>query len=224
MILVSSLFCLLAFQSPNPAPDPASTDPATSNAYKPTSINLGLGAIVPGDVPYQSLSGQERRELWVNSNFVNPRVYLRSVLVTIPEHTANNPAAWGQGWDAYGQRMGSRFARYGISSSIEHLGSAALGHDPRYISCRSCQTKLGRLKHSFVYNFLTYNRQGRPVLHVSHLAGQFGSEMIAASWIPGRTWRSELVPGIVEQVSLGWLSNIAREFAPEIKRLLRRKK
>lgn len=198
------------------------TDPAGD--FKPTSVNLGLGALVPGDVPYRPLSNAERRELWFNSNFVNPRVYVRSLLLTIPEHTSNRPAEWGTGWDGYGQRVGSRFARFAISSSIEHAGSAALGHDPRYISCRNCQSKWARLKHSFLYNFLTYNRAGRPVLHVSHLAGQFGSEMIAASWIPGRTWKSELVPGMVEQVSFGWLSNIAREFSPEIKRLLRRKK
>ncbi len=145
-------------------------------------------------------------------------------MLTIPEHTANRPAEWGPGWDGYERRVGSRFARFAISSSIEHAGSAALGHDPRYISCRNCNSKWSRVKHSFLYSFLTYNRQGRPVLHVSHLAGQFGSEMIAASWVPGRTWKSELVPGVVEQVSFGWLSNIAREFAPEIKRLLRKKK
>jgi hypothetical protein len=191
--------------------------------YNPTSVNFGLGAVVPGNVPYQPLTSKERTALWFNSNVLNPRVYLRSVLLTIPEHTSNSPAAWGQGWDAYGQRVGSRFARFAISSSVEHAGSAALGHDPRYISCRNCTSRWGRLKHSFIYNFMTYNRNGKPVVHVSHLAGQFGSEMIAASWIPGRTWRSELAPGLIEQVSLGWLSNIAREFSPEIKRLISRK-
>jgi hypothetical protein len=198
--------------------------PPAEPAYNPTSMNLGLGALIPGNVPYQPLTGEERRKLWFNSNFRNPRVYFRSVLLTIPEHTANSPAAWGQGWDAYGQRVGSRFARFAISSSIEHAGSAALGHDPRYIGCRDCKSVWRRLRHSFVYNFVTYNRDGKPVVHVSHLAGQFGSEMIAASWIPGRSWRSELVPGMIEQVSLGWASNIAREFAPEIKRLVLRKK
>jgi hypothetical protein len=59
-------------------------------------------------------------------------------------------------------------------------------------------------------------------LHVSHLAGQFGSEMIAATWIPGRRWNDKFLPGVIEQVSFGWASNLAREFAPEIKRLVRK--
>lgn len=191
--------------------------------FDPTSINLGLGGLVPASAPYRPLTMSERGEFWFNTNFVSPRVYIRAVALTIPEHTANSPEVWGTGPDGYAKRVGSRFGRFAIASSIEHAGSAMLGHDPRYISCRGCRSKGSRVLHAFKYTFFTYNRDGRPVPHISHLVGQVGSEFIAAKWVPGRTWRTELAPGLIEQVSLGWVSNIAREFAPELKRVLRRK-
>lgn len=111
-----------------------------------------------------------------------------------------------------------------MSSSINHGMSGLLGHDPRYISCRGCKGVGHRLWHAFVYEYMTYNRHGRPVFNISALAGQVGSEAIASTWIPDRSVGAQIKKGLIEQVSIGWLSNVAREFSPEIKKLFKRKK
>lgn len=227
MLALSALPLAMGQEAPSattPLEAPPESEAQPAPDFEPTSVNLGLGGLVPASAVYRPLTLHERGEYWFNTNFVSPRVYIRAIALTIPEHTANSPEAWGTGWDGYGKRVAARFGRFAISSSIEHAGNAALGHDPRYISCRDCKSKISRVGHAFKYTFLTFNRHGKPVLNVSHIAGQVGSEFIAAKWVPGRTWRHELAPGVLEQVSLGWVSNIAREFAPELKRALTRKR
>ena len=214
--------CLaLAFSQDQAPPETSPKPPATPD---PTSINFGLGAIADASQPYVPLTAEERARLWAKNNFVNPRAYLRAFVFSIPQHQNNNPPEWGTGAAGYLRRSGSRYARFTISSSIHHGLAGALGHDPRYISCRNCKGVGHRLWHSFVYEFLTYNRDGRPVFNVAAVAGQFGSEAIASTWIPNRTVGHQLKRGLTEQVSFGWLSNVAREFSPEIKRLFKRKK
>jgi hypothetical protein len=220
MLSVPVLLMAMLLQSADPIAKPQ----AKPDEFDPTGVNLGLGGIIPANVPYQPLTGKQRWSMFVNSTAANPSLYARIVILTVPEHLNNTPEQWGQGWGALGKRLGSRTARLTISTAIEQGGNAMMGHDPRYVSCRQCTSTAGRIKHSFYYTFLTYNRQGKPVFNYGNIAGQVGSEVIAASWIPGRTWRSELGIGMAEQVGFNWLANIAREFAPEIKRLLPRKK
>lgn len=202
----------------------AAVTPAAKENPGATSINYGLGAIAPANQPYIPLTPEERWRLWAKNNFVNPRSYARAFVFSIRQHQNNSPPEWGTGAEGYFKRAGSRYARLTLSSSIHHGVAGMLGHDPRYISCRDCKGVGRRLWHSFVYEFMTYNNAGRPVVNVGALAGQFGSEAIASTWIPNRTVGVQLRKGLIEQVSIGWLSNVAKEFAPEIKRAFKRKK
>lgn len=220
MLTIGVLFLIALAHAQEPvAPEAPAPKPAD-----PTSINFGLGAIAAASGPYVPLTPEERWRLWAKNNFVNPRAYLRAFVFSIPQHQNNNPPEWGTGAAGYLRRSGSRYARFTLSSSIHHGMAGMLGHDPRYISCRDCRGFGRRIWHSFVYEFMTYNRDGKPVFNVSAVAGQFGSEAIASTWIPNRTVGHQLKRGLIEQVSLGWLSNVAREFSPEIKRVFKRKK
>lgn len=103
-------------------------------------------------------------------------------------------------------------------------GAAVLGHDPRYVASRKRERGWKRFAHSFTYTFMTYNSKGKPVFNIAHLGGQVASEFIAAQWTPHPNVRNGLISGLTEQVTSGWLTNIAREYAPELKRFLARKK
>lgn len=201
---------------------PATAIPAASvpaPAADAATINYGLGAYAPGDQPYRPLTGEERRRLWVNTTFKNPRNFARSVLFTIPEHTSNSPEQWGQGWDAYSARVGSRMARLTISATLQNGFAAALGHDPRYIACRGNCGVWKRVRNAFIFEFFTFDRNGRRVFNIAGVGGQLASEAIAGTWLPDRSVGGQIRAGMIEQVSFSWMSNLAKEFAPEIKRL-----
>lgn len=214
LCVLGSLAILRAQDSPTP---PVS---AKSEA---TSLNMGLGAIVPHGQPYRPLTAEERWHLWAKNNFANPRAYAASLVLTLPQHFDNSPPEWGEGPGGYVRRAGSRYSRFTISSSITHSMAGLLGHDPRYVPSKS-KNPVRRIAHAFVYEYFTYDRHGRTVFHISNMAGQFGSEAIASTWYPGRNVKDQILSGIGEQILFSWFSNIAREFAPEIKRIVKKRK
>jgi hypothetical protein len=200
------------------APPPAPT------AKEATSINFGLGGIVSPDKAYRPLTLEERTAYWAKSNFTSPRSYIRTFGLSIPQHLNREPEEWGGGWGGYFRRSGSRAARFTLASTIEMGGAALIGHDPRYVASRKGERGWKRFGHSLTYTFLTYNNQGKPVFNISHLGGQVASEFAAAQWTPHSNVRRGLIVGLTEQITFGWISNIAKEYAPELKRFLGRKK
>ncbi len=210
-------------QSQAPA-SPQAQEPQTPSSAEATSINFGLGGIVSPDKAYRPLTFNERVSYWAKSNFTSPRSYVRTFGLSIPQHLNNEPPEWGEGAVGYLRRSGSRAARFTLASTIEMGGAALIGHDPRYVASRKGERGWKRFGHSFTYTFLTYNNDGKPVFNISHLGGQVASEFIAAQWTPHSNLGRGLTMGIVEQVTFGWVSNIAKEYAPELKRLLSRKK
>jgi hypothetical protein len=168
------------------------------------------------------MTGKERMRLWVNTSFKNPRNYARSVLFTIPEHTSNTPEQWGQGWDAYSQRVASRMARLTLSQTLQQGLATPLGHDPRYIACRGNCSVWKRVRNAFLFEFLTFDRKGRTVFNIAGISGQLASEAIAGTWLPDRSVGAQLRAGMIEQVSFAWMSNLVKEFAPEIKRAVQK--
>jgi len=221
LILAPLTFCLLLVDSQDGNPKAAQTTPPTQEA---TSVNYGLGGIVPTNQPYRPLTGGERARFWAKTNFTTPPVYLRAFLFTIPEHRSNRPSEWGPGAAGYARRAGSRAARFTMLSSVEMAGAAVLGHEPRYVASRDGQKGFARFAHTFQYVFMTYNREGKPVLHVSRFAGQVVSEGIASAWIPRSDLRRSLTRGVGEQVAISWMSNIGREYGPQLIRKFSRKK
>ena len=101
-------------------------------------------------------------------------------------------------------------------------GAAVLGHEPRYVASR--QKGFARFAHTLQYTFMTYNREGKPVLHVSRFAGQIVAEGIASSWIPRTDLRRSLTRGVGEQMVISWMSSIGREYGPQLLKKFARKK
>ena len=186
-----------------------------------TSANLGLGGIQRGLI-YKPLSNEERWKLWLNTNFANPGAYLRAFGPAIADQSNGIPDSFPSGAKGYAARVGSRFGRFALAGTIQTTMGQALGHDPRYIA----STRTGtwpRFRQAFLYNFLTYDRNGHTVLDVSTLTGQFVSEALFAHW-SGQRWDVKGYQGLAQQFAFGWTINLAREYWPEIQRTLKFKK
>ena len=194
---------------------------------KPGAINVNwlYGAYVPKEVPLETLSAHERRQLYMRQTYLTWGIYFKTAFFAVGDQVAESPPEWGSGIGGYGKRMASRYGQFAIQNTLSSAGNYLLRYEPRYERCR-CSGTWPRIRHAVVRNFITYNRtetERRPQLAM--YGGAMGAGMIASTWQPGasRPW-VEGYQSMATQAAFGSLSNIVGEFAPEITRLLKRKK
>ena len=101
--------------------------------------------------------------------------------------------SYGQGWAAYGQRLGATFAG-GYSKIL--LGDAVLPslfhQDPRYFYQGTGTTK-SRLLHALSTPFITRGDDGRREINYSNILGDLASGAIANSYYPSQDRGAGLV-------------------------------
>jgi hypothetical protein len=100
------------------------------------------------------------------------------------------------------------------------------GFEPRYDRC-GCEGAWLRIRHAVVRNFITYgggeDKRIRP--QIMSYAAAFGAGVTVASWEPDNP--SVLPKGyqsVVTQAWVGVVVNALAEFAPDVKRMLRKNK
>jgi hypothetical protein len=121
--------------------------------------------------------------------------------------------SFGQGWDAYGQRLGATFAG-GYSKILigDALLPSLLHQDPRYFY-QGVGTTKSRLLHAMSCAFVTRGDDGRREINYSKLIGDLASGAIANAYYPsqdrgaGLVVRSSLI-GMGGRMALG----IVQEF------------
>ncbi len=169
---------------------------------------------------YTPPSGEERLRLYLRRAFWSPGLPFRVAAPAVASHLADRPQEWGQGSAGFGRRLADRYARVVLKESYEAAGAAALGHDVRYHpSGRS--GAWGRAGYALAATVVTRDRHGASVPHVARLGAAFAAEFTGNAWMPaGYRSRTESVRSVAIGLSFTGLANLAREFAPEIKRLL----
>jgi hypothetical protein len=97
------------------------------------------------------------------------------------------PPDWGQGWDAYGQRVGSNFGIHLITQTTRYGLARAFGEDTIYYRCE-CSGALPRLKHALI-STVTARRgeDGHRTFSFSQIVAPYaGTEIAVLAWYPGR--------------------------------------
>ena len=177
------------------------------------------GCVVKASLP---LTAQERWEDYVRRSFSPKSIGIRVARNATTNLWSNNPPEW-DGAGGYGKRVASDVARSWIRRGMESAGAAALGHDPRYIPC-PCENPWKRVGHAFTQSFLTYDNDGDRVFGYARVGSRYASSMIETTWFPDRYgWKDGLREGTQSFVSVG-VFNIVREFWPEIKGKIKRRK
>jgi hypothetical protein len=128
----------------------------------------------------------------------------------------NTPHEWGQGWDAYGKRLGSNLGYNAVRQTIAYGSSVALGEDNRYFL--SHKHGLARIGYALVSTVAARKSDGRRTFSFSSVAGVAGASAISSIWGPpsykgiGNIAQNA---GISLSVTAGF--NIVREFLPELR-------
>jgi hypothetical protein len=102
-------------------------------------------------------------------------------------HNAGIPPDWGQGWDAYGARVGSDFGINLFTQTARYSLAEAFREDTIFYRCE-CTGFLPRLKHALI-STVTARRgdDGHRVLSFAAIAAPYaGTEAAALLWYPNR--------------------------------------
>lgn len=219
IVFAFSATCCLA-QQPAPAPTPA---PAAKPDANEINVNWLYGAYLPRDVPLKPLTRHQRKQLYFRQTYTTWGIYAKTAFFALGDQAGDSPPEWGEGFGGYAKRFGSRFGQFAIQNTFSATGNYLLHYEPRYEVCR-CSGAWPRVRHALARNFVTYNateHEIRPQLAL--YAGAMGAGMIASTWKPGPTdpWRNGY-QAMLTQAVFGCMTNIIGEFAPDIKKLVKK--
>ncbi len=192
-------------------------DPA---ALKVNAIT-GIGNADP--INYAPLTGKERWHFYLNQNFTTPAAVIAPMFSASMDQMTGQPQEWGGGMEGYGRRVASRYGAGLVQGSVQSGMCALLGQEPRYVRS-SESTILGRMRHAFLYGFITYNNEGKRRFAIATLGSYYVSSMTAIMWMPERfTVAGDGVREGNRQVIFSGVVNQLQEFWPDIRRIVFRR-
>jgi hypothetical protein len=177
------------------------------------------GVYVANNQPLLSLTGAQRREIYLRQTLTTPGAYMKRMFAAGIDQASGTPRQWDDGWAGYAERFASREGQFITANTIAALGNAELGYEVRYDQCK-CEGFWPRARHAIVRNLMTYDRSEkhwRP--QVALYGGAFGGGMLAAAWKPdGQNVFAQGAIGMAGQLGWGTLLNVVTEFSREINR------
>jgi hypothetical protein len=206
----------------------AEGDKQNTQTQKPDeqiNVNWLYGSYVPKDVPLEPLNGRMRFKLYVRQTFTTPGIYFKTTFFALHDQARDTYPQWGDGFGGFAKRLGNRHAQFIIQNSVASVGNSILRWEPRYDRCR-CDGFWPRTGHAVARNFVTYDRTEKSLRpQIMPYLGAFAGSAISTTWQPGNpSWSTKGYQGAITQIFVGIGINWIGEFAPEIMRVLHRKK
>jgi hypothetical protein len=130
-----------------------------------------------------ALSPGGKFKIFVNQS-ISPAYILGASVSAAFNQATNTPGSTGQGWDAYGTRIGYAMGRASSTSFFgTFLFASILRQDPRFFP--ESHPSLGRaLKYSAKRLVITRNDKGNDVFNTSGLLGPLAAETLANVYLP----------------------------------------
>jgi hypothetical protein len=188
-------------------------------------VNWLYGAYIPKDAPLVALNGKQRFKLYIRQTFTTPGIYIKTGFFALHDQVKNTPSDWGDGFPGFVKRVGYNQGTNIIQNSFTSLGQGVVGWEPRYDRCK-CDGVWPRLRHAFIRNFITYDRSEQSIRpNIMPFAAAFGAGAIGATWNPNNpTITVKGYQSVITQAWVGVIINDLGEFAPDVKKWLRRHK
>ena len=172
---------------------------------------------------YSPMTKQERWKDYERQNFESYGAFFQALFTGLGDYSGNAPK-WDSGLAGVSEHVGSEFASFTIAGTIHSSLAATLHQDTRYFHC-SCRGGFHRTLHAVGRTFFTYGDNGHIYPDVSGLAGIYGGSMLTTEWYGGKytatgygVRQANIAVGITSAVY------VIREFSPEIRQAIRRRK
>src|SRR5437868_7097370 len=115
----------------------SSTQNSTESAAQhQLDVNWLYGAYIPKDVPVIPLNGRQRYHLFIRQSFTSPGIYIKTGFFAIHDQVESSPPEWGDGFEGFAKRVGTRQTQFLLQNSFTSLGNAMVGWEPRYDRCK----------------------------------------------------------------------------------------
>jgi hypothetical protein len=168
-------------ESPPPKTEPAGAVGTTSKfiGYM-TNRSIVFPDIATSPGP---LGTAGKFKIFINQS-ISPAYILAAASSAAVDQARNVPAAWGQGWGAYGNRFGADMARASSNSFFATFLFACIFHqDPRFFP-QNDPAFWGGVKYSAERLLIIRNDAGYNVVNSSGLLGPFAAEGLANAYLP----------------------------------------
>jgi hypothetical protein len=182
--------------------------------------SLNWNSRVSGD---QELTAGERLKLYLHNNFVSPGAAVRALGPALGAQLSGRPKEWDKDGAGFARRVGVNVAMFTTRDTVQAIGTAMQGHDPRYQRCE-CSGAGRRFRHAFSGMWMMADGQGVRRFDVSNFGAAFAGGFVGASLYPDAY--SVRVKGLQlghQQLAQTLLRNIGVEFGPDIKKFFKQK-
>lgn len=179
---------------------------------------------VEGAKDIKPISSKEKFKLAIEAP-IDPYSFMIAGVVAAKAQALNDPESWGQGWAAFGKRYGAAVADQTLGPLMTTGVFPSLLHqDPRYF-----QLGTGTFKHRFGYAFsrlfVTRTDSGHSQFNYSEFVGNAAAAALSNLYYPPENHNvSSNLNTYATQIAIDLLGNELKEFWPDMKRKLFKKK
>jgi hypothetical protein len=162
-----------------------------------------------------------RRKFYIASkdSFDYPIYFLSGVFAGISQLDNQNPS-FGQGLKGYGKRYGTAYVDQILGNMMtEAIVPTLLHEDPRYFR-RGTGGKWGRTAYALTRIFVTRTDAGLNRINTSELLGNSMAVAISNAYYPATRNAADNLEKLALQCGTDALSNMLKEFWPDVKRKL----
>jgi hypothetical protein len=163
-----------------------------------------------------------KRKFYIASkdSFDYPIYFLSGAFAGISQLENQNPS-FGQGLKGYAKRYGTAYVDQMLGNMMtEAVFPTLLHEDPRYFR-RGSGGKLGRTAYALTRIFVTRTDTGLNRINASELLGNSAAVAISNAYYPATRNVEDNLQKLALQCGTDALSNILKEFWPDVKRKLR---
>jgi hypothetical protein len=168
---------------------------------------------------YQPLTAKQKFTIASKDSFDYPLVGLAAVIAAYGQWDNSHPE-FGQGWAGYGRRVGTSYADQAIGNMMtEGIFPSLLREDPRYFR-RGHGSIKSRAFYAATRVFVTRTDSGGTRFNFSELLGNAAGTAISNAYYPDDRDVADNVEKLGSQIGIDALSQVLKEFWPDIKHKL----
>jgi hypothetical protein len=170
-----------------------------------------------GSAPFKPITARYKMTIAVKDSFDGPLYFIGGLFAGIYQWENQNPS-FGQGMNGYAHRYIASFADQSIGNMMtEGVMPSLLHQDPRYFRQGTGSIK-SRLAFAVTRIFVCKNDSGKWAFNASELLGNATGAAISNAYYPDTRTVHENVEKLGIQLATDALSQVAKEFWPDIKR------